>query len=500
MVLDKLISTKTKKINLQKLLSFILFINCFIYSQFDARLHHHGACVVEYNDNNIGYYLTWSSNYRYGWEHNIFNSIIQFDNNGDIEIVKPSGLYIGDSWDEAQEPVNATINAVNNYILSVWEDGSDDDHPNVRGQLHHPDGSIIKKNWIIAGGDGSQHSAQTAHLVNRYLVFYADEAPPATVGAVVKGKVIDDLTGEEKQTIQFSPNDEDHWWPITISNKRNTRTLIIWGNDGYSVMGTVLYQNSDTIALTQKPQDYIVNTQQYYYHAEWLEEISCFLIIARHGAYENLSDKSRICLVDTLGNNVRSEIIDGGILREAKMAAKWDKETKKYHLFFPSDTNDLIHLVINDSGFISDSVEHISDHEDLNNIKWVSTGIWSTFVKASDGNDELNGDYVALFIQNDTFSDDIQKIPVRFPISMFHDVNIAENKKDNRIGSFTNVKNTFLRIKLDKEFENVLATLSVYNTKGQSVLAKDIYTKMGSLNFDISNFTLGQYFYKLKIK
>ncbi len=136
--------------------------------------------------------------------------------------------------DEAQEPVNATINGVNNQILTVWEDGFGADATNVRAQQHTTDGTIIKSNWLIAGGAGSQHSVNTVHLNDKFLIFYADEAPPSTGEAVVKGKVIDDGTGNESQTISFTPKNEDHWWPVSVRNTSNTRTLIIWGNDGYA--------------------------------------------------------------------------------------------------------------------------------------------------------------------------------------------------------------------------------------------------------------------------
>lgn len=244
--------------NLLLTLAFFTPFAAFSQEPPDARSLDHGTCIVEYQINNAKkYYLTWSSAYPNHWEHDIFNSTISFNNAGNLITESPNKLYIGTGSDEAQEPVNATLNAKNNYILSVWEDGIDPDGPNGRGQLHKPDGTIIRKNWIIAGGAGAQHSASTSHLSNKYLIFYADEAPPATKGAVLKCKVIDDITGNETQQISFSPNNEDHWWPVSVSNKANTRTLIIWGNDGYAARGSVLSDKAGTITPSTT-KDYLV--------------------------------------------------------------------------------------------------------------------------------------------------------------------------------------------------------------------------------------------------
>lgn len=142
----------------------------------DPRGRHHGTCIIPYTENDsVKYYLTWSSSYDVIFDHDIYNATIFFDANGDLTTLRPDNLYIQEY--EAQEPVNATINHQNNQILSVWEDGMDADGPNVRGQLHLVDGTVLRSNWIIAGGYESQHSAATAHLNNKYVVLYADEAP-----------------------------------------------------------------------------------------------------------------------------------------------------------------------------------------------------------------------------------------------------------------------------------------------------------------------------------
>jgi len=157
------------------------------FSQSDPREFNHGTCIVKYLDNNNNkYYLTWSSSYPDGWEHDIYKSKIYFDTNGNLVTETPNQVFINTY--EAQEPVNSVINSDNNYMLTVWEDGSGANAPNVSGQINLPDGTIIRQNWIIAGGSGSQHSAYTSHLSDKFLIFYADEAPPVNRRCGCKSK------------------------------------------------------------------------------------------------------------------------------------------------------------------------------------------------------------------------------------------------------------------------------------------------------------------------
>ena len=386
----------------------------------DPRAFNHGTCIVKYRSNNaVKYYLTWSSSYNNGWEHDIYNSIIYFAPNGDLMTAYPDQTYIGTGADEAQEPVNSAINNSNNKILTVWEDGNANDAPNVRGQLHFANGTIIKANWNIAGGLGSQHSANTAHLGNKYLIFYADEAPPATGGAVVKAKIIDDITGNETQSINFTSNDEDHWWPVSVSNTSNTRVLVVWGNDGYAARGTVLYQDGPSVMQTGTPQDYLTDIQQYYYQVEWLENISKFILIARNGAYENITDESKICLIDTLGNLTNSTLVNGGIIREAKMSVKWNECNQSYAIFYPSGINSLTQIFIDPSGIIIPTSNQMGNIPELSNMQWTSTGVWSEFVEDINGNDLFDNKYIALFVMNDVHSNNIIKIPVQLDSSLF---------------------------------------------------------------------------------
>ncbi len=473
---------------IKKIFLFILLLPTLLFSQ-DARKNNHGSCIIPYQDDyNTTYYLTWSSSYATDWEHDIYNETIYFDESGNLIISTSADTYIID--EEAQEPVNASINTTNNTILSVWEDGSDTDAPNIKGQLHAPDGSILKTNWVIAGGTGAQHSASTSHLGNKFLICYADEAPPATAGAVLKAKVIDDVTGEETQTIHFSPNNEDHWWPVSTSNKEQNRTLIIWGNDGYATRGSVLYENEGVIQEIQPSQDYLTNTQQYYYQVEWLEEIAQFLLIARNGAYDAITDQSQICLIDTAGNITNTAILAGGIIREAKMTVKWSESNQIYSVFYPSGTNNLTHFSIDNTATISEFSNQIMAHPDLFEMEWASTGIWATFVKSLSGNDLFDTQHIALFIMNDPFSDNLIKIPIHLNINLFTPTGNTESILENKIKIFPNP--TSDKIFLPYLFQN--KQYKIYTTLGN--LVQSGFSKSNTIDF--TQLSKGVYYLKLK--
>ena len=458
----------------------------------DLREFNHGTCINKYLgvNNDLKYYLTWSSSYNNGWEHDIYKSIISFNDKGNLVIETPHQIYI--SANEAQEPVNSAINTGNNYILTVWEDGNGTYAPNIKGQIHMPDGIIIKQNWIIAGGIGSQHSANTSHLNNKFLVFYADEALPSVGGAVVKAKVIDDGNGNEIQSIQLTPNDEDHWWPVSVSNSDNTRTLVVWGNDGYSVRGTVLYDNFGTVEQIGIQQDYLTNTQQYYYQVQWLEHISKFLLIARNGAYNDITDESQICLIDINGNVTNTTIVDGGILREARMAVKWNECNQSYSVFYPSGTNNLTQFFIDSNGSINSTSNQVINHPDLANTQWVSTGIWSEFIKDINGNGLFGDKYIALFIMNDISSNNIIQIPLELDTSLF----CLPSDNDTILNNFkifpNPIKNSI--INLPKEY--LYSKYEICNINGQILMKGTIISK----EIDLSYLVNGIYFFKIKEK
>lgn len=480
-----------------KILILVTLISNFIKAQ-DLREFNHGACIVKFIENDsTKYYLTWSSSFQNSWEHDIYKSVIFFNDNGELTTQQPYNIYIGNGNDEAQEPVNATTDKVHNNILSVWEDGNDTDAPNVRGQLHKPNGTLIKTNWIIAGGTGSQHSANAVHLGNNFIVFYADEAPPSTGGAVVKGKVIDDLTGNETQTIIFTPNNEDHWWPVSVSNKTDTRAFVIWGNDGYSIRGTVLYENQGTVQQAQPPQDYLLNTQQYFYQVIWLENISKFLIIARNGAYDDITDESQICLIDTMGNIVTTKTINGGIIREAKPSAIWSSCTQSYHIFYPTGTNKLVHFEVT-SNFEVNSSDTIFTNSELANVQWVSTGTWSVFVHDINDNDDWQNNHIILFIYNDENSNNIVKTPVHISNDVLcQSLGIISTEKNtDKIIIYPNPASNVVFIK-SYMFNNQTVKIKVYNTIGKLILSHKKVFKGNKTSINIQNLSTGIYFIEL---
>lgn len=395
----------------------LLMVPNLLWSQ-DPREYNHGTVMIPYESgDSVKYYLSWSSSARSGWEHDIYRSIVFFDKDGQMVTEVENQKLIATT--EAQEPIHAAINPRNNYILSAWEDGDDAYPTNVRAQLHTPYDEVIKPSWIIAGGKGSQHSAKVAHLGNKFLVFYADEAPPATKGAVVKSKVINDRTGKETQSIRFTPNNEDHWWPATISNKSNTRTLIVWGNDGYAAMGTVLYEEDGEIKQVKSPQNYLTNIQQYYYEVDWLEEISQFILIARHGSYENSTDSSRICLIDTIGNISTSVKVNGGIIREAQMISKWNDCNQSYSVLFPTEENDLTMITIDRNKTITKDSIVLPPLDEIKDLKWSSTGISGRFVQSYNRQKKFNDQFKAFFVMNDLNSNDLIKTTISLDDSLF---------------------------------------------------------------------------------
>ena len=103
--------------------------------------------------------------------------------------------YIGDGGnDEAQEPVSIAFDPINNLFISTWEDGSGSSI-DVRGQIHTSDGSIIRENWILAGGSDAQHSPSAVYCNRYFVIAYTDEALPAQ-HAMNEIIVLDPNTGD----------------------------------------------------------------------------------------------------------------------------------------------------------------------------------------------------------------------------------------------------------------------------------------------------------------
>ena len=353
----------------------LFFMSITLFAQ-DPREKSHSMNVNSFIESgNQKYYVSWasSSGSDDGWQHDIYNQIISFNSDGEITFDTNPNRYIGTGNDEAQEPVDVSINPTDNTVLSVWEDGSGTT-VDIRGQMHKPDGTIIKKNWIIAGGSESQHSPKVVHLHGKFLVSYADEAPPAQT-SMNKLRILNDKTGDIIETIELSPREKDQWWAVETSNDSNF-AFVGWG-DGEQFYGSVIKSGGEIITKTDS-KFYISNIDQYYYSVAWLEKFSKFIVVAK------VHNNSAVCLIDT--NGVRSNftsILNAPITRETELAIWWDEVKKDYSILYTSGLRDLSILNVTD---IKISLSQINK-DIIQERSWPTTGISCKFVKTITGND-----------------------------------------------------------------------------------------------------------------
>lgn len=334
------------------------------------------------------YYISWSSSSgsNDGWQHDIYNQIVSFTPDGNINFDTEAQRYIGSGYDEAQEPVNVAINNADNTMLSVWEDGSGTT-VDVRGQMHKPDGTIIKSNWIIAGGEESQHSPNAVHLNGMFIVSLTNEAPPAQT-SMNEIRILNDQNGEEIGSLELSPRNEDNWWAVSTSNDRNI-ALIVWGN-GEDLYGSVIKSVSDTVTKTDQ-RFYISNIDQYYYSIAWLENLSKFIAIAK------IRNNSAACLIDTNGVKSNFTSITGApITRETGLAVRWNETENEYQIIFTSGQQDLTSLSVTEN-----SISLVQTNKQIVDSNWPTTGISCQFVKTTNGSDIWDLDRKLFIAHND---------------------------------------------------------------------------------------------------
>ncbi len=368
-----------------------------VFAVDDPRQFNHGIVTLPFTqDKELVWYATWASASS-PWEHDIYRQTLHFENNVLLPDIAPQ-RYIGNGSDEAQEPVSAAI--AQNIILTAWEDGSGDS-VDVRGQLHRPDGSVIKDNWLVAGGEGAQHSASVSHINGGFLVFFADEAPPAQY-AMVKARVINDQNGTLLKTLTLTAPKADNWWPVSTDNGNN-HAFAGWGN-GDTFFGVVLSSASGNFTHTTA-YTYISGIAQYHYHVAWLKTLNRFIIIAKTG------QTSTACLVDLRGK--AAPCVDNlpPIIREANMAVK---DTT---IVYPTGERDVAILQAR-----ANTITHIFTllgdiHLQLKSITWPSTGVWARFIQ--DANNTNN--QAILFAMNDNTSNDALFLTVdanfiRYPV------------------------------------------------------------------------------------
>ena len=387
--------------------------------------YEHGITLEEFiNDRGqTNYYVTWSSSAGTPWIHDIFNRIIYFNTSGILETAQEDRRYISD-W-EAQEPVSTSINSQNNYIFTVFEDGSDSNIPdeavNVHGQLHLPDGSIIRKNFLIAGGPDAQHSAVSGHIRNKFLAVYVDDNMGDNGISAVKIRVYDDQSGDSLQTLNLTPLTEYHWWPVIESTSNQNRALCVWIEDEENLNASIIYQDADSVTAT--PHQRIMTGIQFVNHqVNWLEKLSRFVVIAKRLDTNN----SKLCLIDTLGNITLQRTVFGAVFQEAKPAAKWDQETASYIYVYPTGENDLNVLQItNDQISLYKKIKG-DENAELQPYQWKETGIWSKFVQDTSGNQSWNGQYILLLVMGNYQTDGVHLIPVHIDTDILSAIDTKE--------------------------------------------------------------------------
>ncbi len=395
-----------KKIYLISILIIINSINSFSQNLdplWDIWQYEHGATIEEFiNDyGETNYYVTWASSAGTPWTHDIYNKIVAFDVNGAIYTVTPDKKYIS-VW-EAQEPISTAINHNNNFIFSIWEDGSDSNIPdeavNVHAQIHKPDGSIIKNNFLLAGGANAQHSPVVTHLKNNFFAVYCDDDVPG--GTAIFANSYNDQTGVETGFYGITPIDEYHWWPTIASTNDGSTALIAWIHDTDIVAGCIVKDNGSNISVLPY-HDYLSNIQFVNQQVNWLENISKFVIIAKTLD----QNKSKLCLVDKNGNKLLEKEIPGAVLQEARPAIKWDPATQTYIYLYPTGVNDINVVQISNNSIRFDQKIIGQNDPELSWLQWRKTGTWSTFVTDDTGKDSWNGKYIALFAWGDYDTDE----------------------------------------------------------------------------------------------
>ncbi len=471
----------------------LISTNISLFAQ-DPRENSHSMNVLPFFEEGIQkYYVTWSSSSgsNDGWQHDIYNQIISFTSEGEIILNTIAHRYIGTGHDEAQEPVSIAIDPIDNTMLSVWEDGSGTS-VDIRGQLHKPDGAIIRRNWIISGGSESQHSPDVAHLNGLYIVSLTDEAPPAHT-SMNEVRILNDKTGDQIGSIELSPQKQDHWWAVTESDNNNF-AFIGWGN-GDDFYGSVIKAASDKITVNTNQKFYISNIEQYHYSVAWLERLSKFIVIAK------VNYNSIACLIDTNGvKSAFSSIPNASITRETDIAAKWDKQEEKYEIFYTSGMKDVALLSAS-----SKTISLVQIYQNiLTNTSWPTTGISCQFVRAADGTDLWNSRRAIMIVHNDENSNE----------AIYHTITIENltdiiNEKDKfnidkfmLYPAYPNPFNSTTAIQYSIGNEEFIK-IQVCNLHGQEIetlVNENIRNGNYKVTFNANTLSSGIYIYRMRTK
>jgi hypothetical protein len=375
-----------------------------VNEEIDDREFNHSANIVEYLDGGeLKYYLTWSSSYGMGWEHDIYRKLLELTAEGDLV---QSEAYTLIDTNEAQEPVSTAAKGA--VLLSAWEDGSGDTI-DVHGRLHSPDGSSIagKDDFIIAGGDDSQHSASTALIGNFFAVAYADEAPPAQ-HAMIKVQVLSGSDASSAGSLTLTNATEDHWWPVVESGPAG-EALIIWG-DGYELYANLLEDNGTGVAIASTNKAIAINIKQYHYHSQWLKNISQYLVVV------GTPSGSKLLLLDPISAAVSTSLdVEYQVSRETKMAAIWDSVSSSYKIAFTTGVNDIALFRASSNAPAIEKFQLISGESttELSSVRWPTTGIAMRFVKSTTGIESFSGENILIVAFNRVDSNDLHMLSLR---------------------------------------------------------------------------------------
>lgn len=483
---------KLKEVASLLVLFWLMVTNVFAQ---DPREKNHSIKTLPFiEDGTQKYYVTWSSSSGSdnGWQHDIYNQIISFTSGGELSFETDVHRYIGNGNDEAQEPVSVAINPNPNTILSVWEDGSGSTI-DIRGQMHKPNGTIIKNNWIISGGVESQHSPDVVHLDGLFLVFLTDEAPPAQI-SMNEVRILNDETGEQIGSLELSHKEKDNWWVVSTSNNKNF-AFVGWGN-GEDFYGSIIKDDSISVTKTD-PKFYIAHIDQYYYSVTWLEKLSKFIAVAK------VNNKSVVCLIDT--NGVRSNfttIEDAPITRETELAVWWDNQNKEYNIAYTSGAKDLTFLKVSEMEI---SLGQINKNF-ITNRNWPTTGVSCKFVLSNAGKDFWNSNRKIFIVHNDENSNNpiyyFQTIKDLTDVTKINGTLIPEFHLSPTYPNPFNPTTTISFVVPNLETTRVLPILlKVYDSIGNEVATLlDENKKPGiyKVNFNGRHLSSGIYYYQLK--
>ena len=442
------------------LLIVIATSGSLLYAQMDLWQYNHSISIEEFTySSGINYYISWSSSYDDSWEHDIYKQIVTFDDYGTLITDGPE-RYIGDGGnDEAQEPVSIAFDPINNLFISTWEDGSGSSI-DVRGQIHTSDGSIIRENWILAGGSDAQHSPSAVYCNRYFVIAYTDEAPPAQ-HAMNKIIVLDPNTGDLIHQLDLTAEAEDHWWPVSETNSRS-HSLTIWTN-GENILGSIITPDTSTVSVTDS-QFYISNISLYHYSVSWLEELKRYIIVSS----SSNGDDIYACLVDSIGNRTFYTVFqDITIPGEVTLATHWSATNQYYEVIFPANENDIGIMVITEESMEFGTIINGNSVSILSDISWPEAGgVACQVVKNNSGLDLYTDRKLTLIGFNDINSNDAIVLPIEIGGLKIRNDFLPEGF--TLYSSYPNPFNPTTTLRYDLP-EDALVNITIYDMMGRRI-------------------------------